>query len=217
MIFKKKLPVNYRSDEKINSELLINAYKSVRNQIMVPPLNYYRDLYKQQARIRLNLYSVNTGIIDYLINDKIGTKAKPYINNLHINLLEIICQADVEVIENIEELILDKKFVSNLFEKFVFEGKGGKISKKELLNSYLMNRVKEYYYAVSLTLKLMQKSNGTKEKSSLKSCPITQIFCNDFGNRKINLNNQFSTQFTYNIALSGIKIFSENIDKIFNL
>ena len=217
MIFKKKISTHFKKDEKINSELLINAYKSVRNQISIPPLNYFSASYKKRARCRLNLYALNTGIIDYLINDKIGNKGNPYINNLHKNLLEIICQADVEVNENIEELILDRNFISNLFEKSVFEGNAGRVSKTELLNNYLMSRIKEYYYAVSLTLKLMQKSNGKTEKSSLKSCPITEIFCKDFDNGRISINNQFPTQFTYNIALRGIKIFSVSIDDMFNL
>ena len=217
MIFKKKISSHLKKDEKINSELLINAYKSVRNQVLISPLNYHSVSYKQRARCRLNLYAVNTGIIDYLMNDKIGTKAKPYINDLHKNLVDIICQADIEVIENINELILDNYFISSLTEKFVFEGKAGKVSKNELLSYYLMNRVKEYYYAVSLTLTLMQKSNSANEKSSLKSCPITQIFCKDFISSRMIANNLFQTQFTYNIAFAGIKIFSENIDKIFDL
>lgn len=214
MFFRKEYQARVGKNEMIMSELLSNAFRSVQHQIKVPPLcNYSRSL-NNKARCRLNLYAMNIGILDYLLISNLEANAKMYITTLQNRLVETICQADSQVVENIEELILDKKLISNLVDISINEIKYGILSKKNLLDSYIFNRIKEYNYAIDLKVKLMSKSDLNAGKTYLTNCPVTKVFTQDFLGTDYKGSSEFSTLFTKNISIKSLNLFSKLIDEI---
>lgn len=215
MIFKKRFKAQVGNDNLIMSKLLSNAFKSVKYQLNTPPINYFARSSSQKARCRLSLYSMNTAILDYLLFSKLDENANLYVKNLHNNLIEIICHADPEVLENIENLILNEELLLEIREKMLASNKKYSFSKRELLENYLINRIHAYHYAVSMKMKFYSNSRSKHEFLNLKNYPITKLFCDDsFSNDLWNIS-EFSTKFSYNIAIKSIQLFSDEVEEIF--
>lgn len=215
MIFNKQLKAQESNDNLIMSKLLSNAFKSVRYQLKTPPINYFARSSSQKARCRLSLYSMNTAILDYLLLSKLDENANLYVQNLHKNLVEIICHADPEVLENIENLILNTKLLLEIREKMIASNKKFSFSKRDILESYLINRIHAYHYAINLKMKFFSNSSSKNEVLNLKNYPITKLFCDDSFNNDLGNISEFSTKFSYNIAIKSIQLFSGEVEEIF--
>ena len=216
MLFRQQYETRVGKYEMIMSELLSNAFRSVQYQSKVLPLNNYLTTQKNRARCRLNLYAMNLGILNYILVTKLQGNAKPYVGKLRINLVETICHADSQVVENVEELILDKNMISALISKTIYDGAYKVRSKKEILNSYLLNRLKEYHYALELKLKLMSKANSNSTQPYFTVYPVTKLFADDFLGEEVNCGTEFSIEFSRNVCMKSVNMFSDEINELFD-
>ena len=217
MIFNRQLKTQMSNDNLIMSKLLSNAFKSVKYQLITPPIYDYARSSSQKARCRLSLYSMNTAILDYLLLSKLDKAAKLTIKNLHKNLVYVICHADPEVLENIDNLIFNSEVILEVREKMIATKKNYPFSKRDLLEGYIINRIHAYHYAVSLKIKLISNASSSKESINLKDFPITKLFCKDsFSNKIINIS-EFSTKFSYNIARKSLQLFSNEVEEILTM
>ena len=197
------------------SELLSNTFRSVQHQVKAQPLCNCLNSSEKWARCRLNLYAMNIGIFDYFLVVKLKSNAKQYIVKLQNNLVETICSADPQVVENIKELILDKNLLSNLIDRNLYDEKYRILSKKELLSRYLSSRIKEYHYSIELKLKLMSKYDSDEDRTYLIDYPVTKVFKKDFLGVTSKTKSEFSTAFSHNISMRSINFFSEEVDELF--
>jgi len=217
MNFNGHLNTQISSDERVMSELLGNAFRSVQQQMRLSPLRNYSYSSANNARFRLNLYAMNTGFLEYFLTSKLKANSKLYIYDLRKHLIEIICHADPEVVENLEQLILDKELISKLVVNTISDDEYKILSKKELLKGYLLNRIKEYHYSVGLKLKLMSSSDSNKIKPNLIAYPITKVFTEDVFGADHKNSYEFQTKFSYNICMKCLNLFSEEVEEIFGL
>ncbi len=215
MLFRQQYEARVGKYEMIMSELLSNAFRSVQYQCNVLPLSSYLNTQKNRARCRLNLYSMNLGILNYVLVSKLKGEAKPYISKLRKNLVETICHADSQVVEHIEELILDKNLITTLISNTVYNGAYKVRSKKEILNSYMLNRLKEYHYALELKLKIISKANSNSDKPYFTVYPVSKLFADDFFDREEKSDIQFSIEFSRNVCMKSYKMFSDEINELF--
>lgn len=216
MLFKQEYEARVGKYEMIMTELLSNAFRSIQYQSKVLPLSNYLNTQKNRARCRLNLYAMNLGILNYVLVTKLKGNAKPYIGKLRTNLVETICHADSQVVENIEELILDKNLISALISKNIYNGSYKVRSKKEILNNYLLNRLKEYHYALELKLNLMSKTSSNSDKPYFTVYPVTKLFADDFLGSGVNCGVEFSIEFSRNVCMKTLKMFSDEINELFD-
>jgi hypothetical protein len=216
MFFRKQYEARVGKDEMIMSELLSNAFRSVQYQIKASPLCDCLNSSDNRARCRLNLYAMNIGILNYFLVSKLNKNAKFYVHNLGENLVKTICHADPQVVENIKELILDEELISRLIDRTQLSQNYNIISKKDLLQSYISYRVKEYNYAIGLKIKLLNKSDSKNGRPYFTDYPVTKIFSQDYLGRDKNVNSDFSVKFAHNISMRSINLFSEEIDELFS-
>ena len=129
-------------------------------------------------------------------------------------MIETICHADSCVVENIEELILDKKLISSLVDRSMNEMQFRILSKRDLLNGYLLNRIKEYNYAINLKIKLNSNTDLNTVKPYLRDYPITKVFAQDSLGTDYKESSDFSISFARNISIKSLNLFSTVIDEI---
>lgn len=196
-----------KKEDRILADLLSNAFRSVKHQMLQSPLNDFSSSQINSPRCRLNLYAMNSGILDYFIKSKYGNSTRSLIHNFRHQLVELICHADPAVFENIEKLILDNQLISNLCNDG-FEENYRVLSKNELLKGFILFKIKQYHYAVELNIKLL--SNNTNEFDK-----VTEIFVKDVLGGLGSSTYDFSTQFTYNISRKTQQLFYDEIERIF--
>ena len=214
MFFRKEYEARVGKNEMIMSELLSNAFRSVQHQVKAPPLCNCLYSSANKGRCRLNLYAMNIGILDYILVSNLKTNAKLYVGTLQKQLVETICHADPYVVENVEFLILDKNLIASLVDRTMNDLKFKILSKKGLLNGYILNRIKEYNYAINLKLKLMSKSDLNTVKPYLLEYPVTKVFSQDFLGADYKSSSDFSISFAHNISIKSLNLFSAVVDEI---
>jgi hypothetical protein len=196
-----------KKEDRILADLLSNAFRSVQHQMLQSPLNDLSSPPINRSRCRLNLYAMNSGILEYFIKSKYGNSTRSFVYNFRHQLVELICHADPAVYENIEKLILDNQLISNLCSDG-FEENYRVLSKNELLKGFILFKIKQYNYAVELNLKLLSTNQNEFDK-------VTEIFVKDLFGERDNSNYDFSTQFTYNISRKTQQLFYDEIERIF--
>lgn len=216
MFFRKQFEARVGKNEMIMTELLSNAFRSVQHQVKETPLCDYLHLPRKMARCRLNLYAMNNSILNYFLISNLKKKSQQYVNKLHVNLVETICSADPMVVENIKDLIIDKKLISILINDDMLKDKFKILSKKDLLSKYILNRSKEYHYAINIKTKLISKYGYDKVQPYLTGFPVTNVFVKDFLGDEYKDDSEFVIKFSHNISMRSLSLFSQEIDEILN-
>ena len=99
MNFKKMFESQEAKDLRIMNGLLGNAFGSVTQQMQTYPLDEMFKTDLERARCRLNLYVMNVGFLHFYISRAFLDDSVVYAINLMNHLVEVIYEADKEIID----------------------------------------------------------------------------------------------------------------------
>jgi len=209
--FKSKEDKAYR----IMIDFIGNAFHSVKDQMNLEPLCKTKYSSINKARCRLCLYSMNSGILSWLIVSRMGAQGKEYVHDFHKLLTDVIIVKDPEIVNKIEDLVLDKAVLENIKTKIsniITNRLDSRSFKNVLFGGYLLNRIMAYHNAVDENISTMVNANPLNPDSFPDQ--VTKVFVRDFFGTDYMSNYEFSVEFTLNISMNSFMIFSEEVERI---
>ena len=103
---------------RIMTDFIGNSFHSVKDQMNLEPLCKIQNNSINKARCRLCLYSMNSGYLSWLIVSRMGTQGKEFVYDFHKVLTEVISEKDPAIVDEIEDLILDKNVLISIHDSF---------------------------------------------------------------------------------------------------
>lgn len=201
MNFKRMFESQEARDMRVMNGLLGHAYGSVKYQMETNPINRMFETNIEKARCRLNLYVLNVGFLHFYISRAFSNDSVVYAVNLMNHLVEVIYEADKEIIDYWSILFSNQSEISNAFSK-------------EELKKYVKRQAEKYYDAVEEKRRTMLNSNPEKVNMEVVVDQVTKLFCKECLDLEHSEVLDFALEFTQNISNQNLVIFGKEIEEL---